>query len=158
MWARGKLSGETIALIPLYVFGVVILVTALVFGITCLVTEHHGGAHRAWEVLIGVRTPVGQAIGLELALSVLGYAFVPVVVGLFATDAVLRFTRKHTVPTADVLANIGEGAKRSAKAAKESAEQAQKAAEQAKAAGQTQTAAPQQTALPPRPPIQPSAS
>lgn len=149
MSARRKLSGETIALVPRYVFGVVVLVTAVVFGIACLATEHHGGAHRAWEVLIGVRTPVGQAIGLELALSVLGYAFVPVVVGLFVTDAVLRFTRKHTVPTADVLEAIGEDARTSATAAKEAAAQAKEAA------ALVQAAAPPQAAARPRPPVPP---
>jgi hypothetical protein len=151
MKLREKPSGENIVLIPLYAFGLVVVVTVVVFGITCLVTEHDGGAHRAWEVLTGTRTPVGQAIGLELALSVLGYAFLPVVIGLIVTDSVLRFTRRHTIPTAIAVTNIGEDAKKSAKAANEAAVRAEDAALRAQAAAPAATA-------PPSSPIQPSGS
>ena len=81
-------------------------------------------------------TPVGQAVGIEVALSVLGYAFVPVVIGLFVTDAVLRFTRRHTIPTDDAVENIGDKATRSMKAA-------------------PKAAAPTKAATSPPPPVQP---
>jgi hypothetical protein len=127
--AKKKFSGETIALVPRYVFVAVLLVTLVLLAITSYVTKDHGGAHRAWEVLIGVRTPVGPTIGLELPLSILGYAFVPAVIGLFVTDAVLRFTRKHTLPTADALDKIAEKAAASKKAAEAAAAQVRAAAD-----------------------------
>lgn len=79
----------------------VLVVTAIVFVVSCVVMAKHGGTHRAWEILIGVRSPVGHDSELGVALSVLGYAFVPIAIGLVVTDAVTRSIRKRTLPTKD---------------------------------------------------------
>jgi hypothetical protein len=90
---------ERPALTPRLALLAVLVVTAVVFVISCLVMAKHGGAHRAWEILTGVRSPVGQGSGLGIVLSVLGYAFVPIAIGLAATDALTRSIRKRTLPT-----------------------------------------------------------
>jgi hypothetical protein len=68
-------------------------VTGLVFLASCLVMQAHGGVQRAWDILVGVRSPFGQAAWLGVILSALGYAFVPTAIGVWAANAVTSFVK-----------------------------------------------------------------
>lgn len=100
--------GGSPALTVRLVLAAILLVTLILFLLGCLVMDHHGGAHRSWEVLIGVRTPVGQASGLAVALSILGFVVVPAAIGLLAADVATRFMRKRMIPTSEAEARILE--------------------------------------------------
>jgi hypothetical protein len=98
------LTGERLARVPSYVFVAVVVVTGLVFGISGLVMD--GGFQRAWEILLALRSPFGQASGLGVALSALGYVAVPAVIGLVVADGITRFTRRRLLTTPEARAEI----------------------------------------------------
>lgn len=87
------------------------IVTAILFVIACFAMKSHGGAHRAWEVLIGVRSPLGHNIGLAVALSVLGYAFVPVVLALAAAEAFSALATRNLTTLNEAKREIVDDAK-----------------------------------------------
>jgi hypothetical protein len=97
-------SGEQLARLPAYLFFAIVGLTGIVFLVSCLTLE--GGFHRAWEVLTCIRTPFGQASGLAVALSALGYLFVPTVIGIAVADAISRFTKRRLLTLAEAEAEI----------------------------------------------------
>jgi hypothetical protein len=96
--AKFRIRGRDLIRLPLYVFLVVALLTGVVFLISGIVMD--GGFKRAWEILLGIHTPFGQASGLGVALSALGYLFVPTVIGLVVADGITRFT-EYRLTTVD---------------------------------------------------------
>ena len=54
-----------------------------------------GGFQQAWEILLGIRSPYGQASGLGVVLSALGYIAVPTVIGIGIADGITRFIRRR---------------------------------------------------------------
>jgi predicted RND superfamily exporter protein len=86
-------SGKHLSRLPGYVLGGVIGFTAVVF-IACWVAMD-GGFQRAWEILLGLRSPYGQASGLGVVLSALGYIAVPTVIGIGVADGITRFIRRR---------------------------------------------------------------
>jgi hypothetical protein len=101
-------TGGGIALIRRWILLFVTVLTGAVFLASCLALHGHGGFHRSLEVLIGARSPFGDASGLVVVLALLGYALVPTVIGLAAADAITRFTRKHLTTREEAEAFISE--------------------------------------------------
>lgn len=99
--AKFRIRGRQLVRLPLYVFLLVAVLTGIVFGVSGLVMD--GGFERAWEILIGDRTPFGQASGLGVVLSALGYIAIPTVIGLVVADGILRFT-EYRLTTIDEVA------------------------------------------------------
>jgi hypothetical protein len=112
MTPEGAERAGRFAPLPRYVLGGVALVTLILFVIACFAMKSHGGAHRAYEVLIGVRSPVGQDVGLALALSVLGYAFVPVVLATVAAEAISALAAKNLTTLDEAKREIVDDAKK----------------------------------------------
>jgi predicted RND superfamily exporter protein len=98
--SSSRWSGKQLANLPLYLLGGVIGLTAVVFLASWVVMD--GGFQRAWEILLGLRSPYGQASGLGVVLSALGYIAVPTVIGIGIADGVTRFTRRRLLTRSDV--------------------------------------------------------
>jgi hypothetical protein len=103
-----RCTGRSVACVRRWILLVVTLLTGVVFAASCLALQGHGGFHRSLEVLIGARSPFGDASGLVVVLSLLGYALIPTVIGLAAADAVTRFTRKRLTTREEAEAFISE--------------------------------------------------
>ncbi len=103
-----RCTGRSIALARRWILLAVAVLTVVVFLASCLALNGHGGFHRALEVLIGVRSPFGDASGLVVVLSLLGYALVPTTIGLAAADAIARYTRRGLNTREEAEAFIGE--------------------------------------------------
>ncbi len=97
-------TGARIARVPLYVFAVVAVVTAVVFAAGAFAI----GFQNAWEVLTATKSPFGHYRGLTFALSLLGYVFVPAVIGLIVADWTTRFQRKRLTTITEAREAIGE--------------------------------------------------
>jgi len=91
-------NGDRLAVFPRYVFGAVLIVTALVF----IAVAATLGFQQAWEILTVTRAPFGKDQGFAFALSLLGYVLVPTAIALVITEEVNRFIHKRltSVPEA----------------------------------------------------------
>jgi predicted RND superfamily exporter protein len=112
-----RLSGKHLANLPLYLLCGVVVLTAAVFIASWVLMD--GGFQRAWEILLGIRSPYGQASELGVALSALGYVAVPTAIGIGIADGITRFTRRRLITNAELEAAaeeiIKEELKRAAK-------------------------------------------
>jgi len=97
-------TGERVSRVPRYIFAGILGVTIVVFAFVASVV----GFERAWEVLIAVKAPFGKDRGLEVALSLLGYVFVPTAIGLAVADWITRFQRRRLISMAEARTMIGE--------------------------------------------------
>jgi uncharacterized membrane protein len=100
-------SAKWVNRVPLVLFAVVFVVTALVFLVAGGFT---GDWYRAWDVLIGAESPFsigGSYDGIFFVLSLLGYLFVPAVIGIAAVDAIARFMGRRLKTVQDATDNIG---------------------------------------------------
>lgn len=88
---KSRWEGKDLARLPVYVLGGVVGVTAAIFLASWVVMD--GGFQQAWEILVGLRSPYGQASGLGVVLSALGYIAVPTMIGIGVADGITRFTR-----------------------------------------------------------------
>jgi hypothetical protein len=114
-----------------YVFLAVALVTVVLFVVAGSL-EHFD---RAWNILIGLRTPFGTPEPIVgFFLSAFGYLLVPTSVGLIVADWISRVIRKNLQPVEVASEKIGRGI---AKRAADSAEAAEAAAKAAIAAAET---------------------
>lgn len=93
-------SGKTLANLPIYLLCGVVGLTVIVFVASWLAMD--GGFQRAWEILLGLRSPYGQATGLGIVLSALGYIAVPTIIGIGVADGITRFTRRRLLTRSDV--------------------------------------------------------
>ena len=100
--AKSRIRGRDLVRLPLYVFLAVAFLTGAVFALSGIVMD--GGFKRAWEIMLGIHTPFGQASGLGVALSALGYLAVPTVIGLVVADGITRFT-EYRLTTVDEAAD-----------------------------------------------------
>jgi hypothetical protein len=109
MTEGGFFTGDRLAYVPRYVFGGILVVTAIVFILAAALM----GFQRAWEILTAIQSPFGKDKGVGFPLSVLGYVFVPTAIGLAVTEEVSRFVRRRltTVPEArDAITEIANEA------------------------------------------------
>jgi len=60
----------------------------------------------AWDIARGASSPFGYHNWLAVVLSVLGYLFVPVFIGLIVTEGLTRFVQRRLHPAAEVEAGI----------------------------------------------------
>jgi hypothetical protein len=97
-------TGARLARLPRYVFEGILGITVVVFAVVACVV----GFERAWEVLIGVKAPFGKDRGFEVALSLLGYVFVPTAIALAVTDSIVRFQRQRLISLSEAHTIIGE--------------------------------------------------
>lgn len=65
-----------------------------------------GGFKRAWDTLVAIRSPFGQASGFGIALSALGYVVVPTVIGVAAGAAITVFTNERLTTVEEAVADI----------------------------------------------------
>lgn len=93
-------TGRQLANLPTLLLLAVVGVTAAVFIASWVVMD--GGFQRAWEILLGVRSPYGEASGLGVVLSALGYLLVPAVIGIAVADGVARFTEHRLLTDPEV--------------------------------------------------------
>ncbi len=100
------MSHKTLSRLPFYVFLAIIAITGLVFLAAGLAMN--GGFGRAWEILLAVRSPFGEADALGVALSALGYIAVPTVIGLAVADGITRFTRRRLITSDSARSEIRE--------------------------------------------------
>lgn len=100
------MSGKQLRRFPFYVLlGVGSMTTAVFVAAGCVMD---GGFERAWEILLGIRTPFGQAAGLGVALSALGYIAMPTVIGIAAAAGITLFTSKRLSTVEEALVDIKE--------------------------------------------------
>jgi hypothetical protein len=97
-------TGVRLARLPRYIFAGILGITVAAFALVACVV----GFERAWEVLIGIKAPFGKDRGLEVALSLLGYVFVPTAIALAVTDSIVRFQRRRLISLSEAHTIIGE--------------------------------------------------
>lgn len=97
-------TGERVARVPRYVFAGILGLTIVVFALVASAV----GFETAWEILTASKSPFGKDRGLEVALSLLGYVFVPTAIGLAVADWITRFQRRRLISVTEARTIIGE--------------------------------------------------
>jgi hypothetical protein len=93
-----QIRGRHLVRLPLYLFLLVAVLTAIVFLIAGMVMK--GGFELAWEILLGIHTPFGDESALGVALSALGYLAVPTIIGLVVAEGITSFI-EYRLPTVE---------------------------------------------------------
>jgi hypothetical protein len=106
-------GGDQLASFSQIVLGVVLVITCLVFLVAGAVMK--GGFERAWDVLLGIQTPFGDAPGLGIPLSALGYLLVPAVIGVAVADGIARFVQSKLDSLPEVEKRIIDRAREAAR-------------------------------------------
>jgi hypothetical protein len=90
--------------VPLILLVIAVSATGVVFLVAGGLT---GNWHRAWDVLSGSTAPFrGSYPAVFFTLSIFGYLLIPVVIGIYAVDAVSRFISRRVKSLADATDNI----------------------------------------------------
>ena len=107
--ARGDFwTDQRVLRLPRYLLAAVVVVTLVVFVVAGIAM---GDFDRAWDTLSVGKGPFdnhAKAKAVGLTLSILGYLFLPAVIGLAIADWVTRFTRRNTQPHQAAENKIGD--------------------------------------------------